>query len=86
VMQNFASYRRIATTSHCYVAGSTIFSGMKSIADTRSPPGSTAVNDLDGVLNQGITLLRIAAVVLVLYVKFKVLLWIHRRHDGGGRE
>lgn len=67
--------------------------GMKSIADRTPSDGSTGANgvrstprDLGGVLGQGLTLLRIAAVVLVLYVKFKFLGWIHRRRGDGRRE
>jgi hypothetical protein len=58
---------------------------MKSIAHSTRPHGpglaTPAVPHADGAFRQAITLLRIGAVLLILYLKFKFLLWIGRRRD-----
>jgi hypothetical protein len=74
------------TVPHAYI------SGMKSIADTSGMNDTTpARRSTDpcrvrmiaqkpgSVLSQAITLLRIVAVVLPFYLKFKLGLWLHRR-------
>jgi hypothetical protein len=88
------NYNTSTSTLHAYI------SVMKSIADmcrmkplvdntpsrrsTDTPRVRMVAQNPGSVLSQGITLFRIAAVVLSLYLKFKLGLWLHRRRDGSG--
>jgi len=90
------NYNTSASTLHAYI------SVMKSIADmcrmkplvdstpsrrsTDTPRVRMVAQNPGSVLSQGITLFRIAAVVLSLYLKFKLGLWLHRHRDGSGND
>lgn len=62
--------------------------GMKPTANNTVSGGSTDTSrvlpvpyNFGGAIRQGVTLVRIAIVVLTLYLKFKLVRWIDRRRD-----
>ena len=84
-VQHIASYPRTVGTSKPQVRCTSIFLLIKSIANSfryhfaevpRGIPSST--RELFTVLSQGITILRIASLVLAPYVKFKLEVMIER--------
>ncbi len=86
-MQNIARIRRTAAKTNDRMSSPIYIFSMKSLADSIRNRTAALVEarysarDIVTVLAQGITVLRIAALVLVLYVKFK-LEHFFDRHQG----